>query len=237
MQVIKYSELLEYQKSLGVLSESAQKELLAVWGQLSNMTIEDAREVLIASMEGLVAKYGDPAALMAAEFMERYAPSTMYKAFSPILSDSVNPAQIEQEVHYAMKGWAKGVPEQTIRTLLAALSRYVKYPARATVIDNARLHKKLRFARVPTGAHTCEFCLLLASRGFVYWSKENAGEFKRFHNACDCIVVPGFTDQAEVENYDPEALYQRYLAAKEDATTTDMKGILAEWRREGREGA
>ncbi|MDR1185392.1 MAG: hypothetical protein LBK67_11450 [Coriobacteriales bacterium] len=235
MQVIKYSELLEYQRSLGTFSKAAQSELLHIWGQLSRMSIEDAREVLIASMEGLVTKYGDPAALMAAEFMERSLPTTMTRTFQPILSSGVTPEQIESEVRYAMGSWAKGLPEQTIATLLAALARYVQYPARQTVIDNARRHKKLRFARVPTGAKTCEFCLLLASRGFVYWSRENAGEFSRFHSHCDCLVIAGYADETEIAGYDPDDLYRRYREAQEQAKTNDLKGILKGYRHDQKE--
>jgi hypothetical protein len=200
------------------------------------MSIEDAREVLTASMEALVARYGDPAALMAAEFMERYTPTSMSRTFQPILSENVSYEQIQAEVRYAMGGWAKGVPEQTIRILLAALDRYTKFSARKTVIDNARRHKKLRFARVPTGAKTCEFCLLLASRGFVYWSKETAGEFSRFHNHCDCLVVAGYAGETEIAGYDTDDLRQRYREAQNKAETNDMKGILREWRQEQAEG-
>jgi hypothetical protein len=235
MQVIKYSELLEYQRSLGTLSETAQKELLHIWGQFSQMSLEDAREALIVSMEGLVAKYGDPAALLSAEFMERSLPTTMTRTFQPILSGGVTPEQIESEVRYAMGSWAKGVPEETIRVLLSALDRYVKFPARQTVIDAAKRHKKLRFARVPTGAKTCEFCLLLASRGFVYWSRETAGEFSRFHSHCDCLVVAGYANETEIAGYDPEDLYHRYLEAQGKAKTNDLKGVLEGYRREHKE--
>jgi hypothetical protein len=199
------------------------------------MSLEDAREALIVSMEGLVAKYGDPAALLSAEFMERSLPTTMTRTFRSILSGGVTPEQIEAEVRYAMGSWAKGVPEETITILLSALDRYTKYPARKTVIDAAKRHKKLRFARVPTGSKTCEFCLLLASRGFVYWSRETAGEFSRFHSHCDCLVVAGYADEVEIEGYDPDELYQRYREAQEKAKTNDLKAILKEYRHDRKE--
>ena len=38
-----------------------------------------------------------------------------------------------------------------------------------------------RYARVPVGP-TCAFCILMASRGFVYWSEEKAGgRDNRYH--------------------------------------------------------
>lgn len=48
-----------------------------------------------------------------------------------------------------------------------------------------------RFARVPMGEHTCQFCLMLASRGFVYHSAKTADEFAHYHSDCRCKVVAG----------------------------------------------
>ena len=57
----------------------------------------------------------------------------------------------------------------------------------------------VRFARVPTGAETCPFCLMLAGRGAVYHTRKTAGEFRHFHRRCDCKVVPGFEDDPDAE--------------------------------------
>lgn len=50
--------------------------------------------------------------------------------------------------------------------------------------------QNVRWARIPTGAYTCAFCLLLASRGAVYKSSESAGLGGFDHDDCDCLVVP-----------------------------------------------
>lgn len=92
--------------------------------------------------------------------------------------------------------------------------------------------KGARFARVPAGAETCTFCLMLASRGAVYHSRKTAGEFKHFHRHCDCKVVPGFEDNPDaelVEGVKPRELYERYKQFKEIDETEG-----AEFRREGR---
>ena len=48
-----------------------------------------------------------------------------------------------------------------------------------------------RYARVPVGP-TCAFCILMASRGFVYWSEEKAGgRDNRYHKNDDCRIVFG----------------------------------------------
>lgn len=78
------------------------------------------------------------------------------------------------------------------------------------------------------GAHTCQFCLMLASRGFVYHSAKTAGEFAHYHSDCRCKVVAGFPEMIfyykngvkvsrgvdpTVEGYDPDSLYNEYKAS------------------------
>lgn len=68
-----------------------------------------------------------------------------------------------------------------------------------------------RWARVPKGK-TCEFCIMLASRGYVYWNKETASLGGSFHDgACDCAVVPSWV-ASKIRGYDPEQLRQRWQA-------------------------
>ena len=50
---------------------------------------------------------------------------------------------------------------------------------------------QIRYARVPQGYETCDFCLMLASRGFVYLTAESAEGWNHTHRNCDCIVVAG----------------------------------------------
>ena len=75
------------------------------------------------------------------------------------------------------------------------------------------------------GSETCDFCTMLASRGFVYHTEETAGEFDHFHSSCRCKVVPGFPTMERyvrngvrvsrgldpsVEGYDPDLYYDMW---------------------------
>lgn len=60
------------------------------------------------------------------------------------------------------------------------------------------------FARVPTGAETCTYCLMLASRGFVYHTRDSAGHAD--HRGCNCLIVAGRKGD-RVEGIDEHALY------------------------------
>lgn len=46
----------------------------------------------------------------------------------------------------------------------------------------------LGYARVLTGAESCSFCAMLASRGPVYSTADSAGAIKVFHYGCDCVI-------------------------------------------------
>ena len=83
-----------------------------------------------------------------------------------------------------------------------------------TVLRNARRDRGdgVRFARVPTGAETCSFCFMLATRGAVYWTRATAGEMSKFHHRCDCKIVPGFKSDKHaelVEGWRPKDAYDR----------------------------
>lgn len=93
--------------------------------------------------------------------------------------------------------------EKLNRSVLDRVDYEMKRACNVSVAENAaRDPLRPRYARVPSGAETCSFCLMLASRGFVYTSREAASHA---HAGCDCRVVPGFPGM-EVEGYDPDAL-------------------------------
>lgn len=75
------------------------------------------------------------------------------------------------------------------------------------------------WARVLTGRSSCGFCVMLASRGPVYSSVHHAGKGQgrdKFHNNCDCVVVPVYksTDWAGKREF--EQLRDFYRATIED---------------------
>lgn len=61
------------------------------------------------------------------------------------------------------------------------------------------------YARVPTGARTCTYCMMLASRGFAY-HKESTAEAGD-HRNCDCLIVPGRKGMDSIEGIDQQAQY------------------------------
>lgn len=91
---------------------------------------------------------------------------------------------------------------------------------------------RMGFARVPYGVHTCAFCWLLASRGYVYHTKVTAGgKGHKYHAHCDCQIIPGINGITKIEGYDPDKLYRRYLEVRETCGSGNPNDILNEARR------
>ncbi|WP_433597915.1 hypothetical protein ACQPXH_19180 [Nocardia sp. CA-135953] len=136
-------------------------------------------------------------------------------------------------------------PEEVLARLSRKTQRLIMQPARDTIVESAeRDPADARWARVPKGEVTCAFCLVMASRGAVYTSRAAAVSVigrrgrtrgKRalgedYHDFCDCEAVPMWDDDDWPEHYDPDALYETYLEARDAAHSGDLNKILAKLR-------
>lgn len=64
------------------------------------------------------------------------------------------------------------------------------------------------YARVPTGAETCTYCMMLASRGFAYHTEESAGHAD--HRGCNCLIIAGIHGSSYVEGVDIDEQYRTW---------------------------
>lgn len=212
----------------------------SLWRTVQNLSPEWQRDMLLDAVPALVRKYGNIAASAAAEWYERTRAKQVGGSYEPVTSDHFPDAAIQATVRYKAGDLFTGNSADMAAFLQGALNRWVQYSGRETVARNVRHDpSKPRFARVPTGAKTCVFCGMLASRGFVYYTERSAGgDFNRFHSECDCQVVAEWDkDTHHIEGYDPDTMYDKYLRAR-DAAETDSGGqtpstesILANMRR------
>ncbi|MBX9035039.1 hypothetical protein [Gordonibacter massiliensis (ex Traore et al. 2017)] len=173
-----------------------------------------ARDAVVERIQMLAARYGDAAATLAADFYNEIADGAGASVADAVLADTATDASVAGSVRYSAKLLFGQEPDADAfrRACAASLARFVKKAANDTVSKNAVRdgRRGAKFARVPSGSETCMFCVMLASRGFVYANRETAGEFDHFHDHCDCRVVVGFGDDAGVEGYDPDALYEKW---------------------------
>ena len=197
-------------KALNDLSESTKRVLKAQLSKISYTDLADLREQVLAIVQPLFGVATDYAAAYAAAFYDLIRSDAVGAPLNADAYSGRNPDATEGAVR-ALVGKVDTSSFQVFLDLMLERADYeIKKAAADSTIHNARRDPlKPKYARVPTGAETCQFCIMLASRGFVYHTEKAAGALDHWHANCDCRVVPGF-DGMEVDGYDPDALYRTW---------------------------
>ena len=191
-----------------------------------NITLYQYRENLIRYAYALATKYGEGAGAAACE---------MYDAVSALENANVPPALPARtatygEVAKAVLGTLKTANDEIVSS---AVGRQVKMVGVDTMMQNA-LRDGAEWAWIPRG-DTCAFCLTLASRGWQKASKNaiKNGHAEHIHANCDCTYAVRFSDNVDVEGYDPELYRKMYYGAPlEDGQTPNAKNRVNAMRRQ-----
>ena len=185
-------------------AQSVRESLESSSGSISEMR-EDAIDSIITS----IGIYGDQAQALAGQLFDEVCAAEGIGA-NPfeLFDDIIDLDMLAGKVRY----FARSLVESNKVKYLDDCSLLADFYARRcnyeSMIRNC-YKNNVRYARVPTGPDTCDFCLMLASRGFVYYDQARAEEGS--HRACDCVIIPGngadATSATQIEGYDPELLY------------------------------
>lgn len=210
----------ELRSAQAKLVAMAQQELAGFFAGWDLSTPRDVRDALLEVVPALVTEYGDLAAAAAADWYEKVRPEAGYTARTVAPASA---SDVQKDVRYHAAALFGDDPGAVVGALAGSIQRHIAYSARETVARNVELDpSRPRFARIPTGTSTCAWCEMLASRGFVYYTEQSAGDLGRgvgegFHNDCNCQIVPSWdAERAHIEGYDPEAMYDRYAAAVDE---------------------
>lgn len=200
-------------KKQGDNAENAARKALEAWFEENpDATVAEAREFAVVLMDEVGSFFGNAAGDIAYALRDMTAEAAGVELPTVDYEYSPEAEYVSKAAHYQAgklvdgdrPGFADGI---------ASSSRYfAERGANDTMAalgaaDGKRLGKRVRFARVPTGATNCPYCLMLASRGFVYKSELSA--LNANHPHCDCRIVEGF-DGMQVEGYDPDEYYDRW---------------------------
>ena len=197
----------------GISADAQARVLKVLQGiQWTPENIAECRELVLQALATVMPTYTDMAAQASADFYDAARELVVGEKMGAKAISGYDPRKTEG----AVRGFVRFVLRDEVQTfndqVLQRIDYEMKRSANMSVVENGRRDpKKVRYARVPTGAETCDFCLMLASRGFVYQSEGTAGA-GHTHYACDCRCVPGW-DGMEVEDYDPRSIYDRWQDA------------------------
>ena len=196
------------------ISADAQARVLRVLQEIrwTPENVAECRDLVLQALAAVMPTYTDMAAQASADFYDAERELALGERLGAVSISGYNPRKTEG----AVRGFVRFVLRDDVQTcndqVLQRIDYEMKRSANMSVVENGRRDpKRVRYARVPTGAETCDFCLMLASRGFVYQSESTASA-SHVHSSCDCRVVPGW-DGMEVEGYDPQAIYDRWQDA------------------------
>lgn len=220
------AEVAEHRAANRGIVAAATRDLNRFWATLDLADPAGARDALLRFMPALTTQYGEIAATVAADWYDDLRASAGAPGrFTAQVAEAAPSAAIEAKTRFGAQHLWTPTPEQSLAFLASGLSKYVLQPGRDTIVSSVRRDSaKPRWARVPSGRRTCAFCLVMASRGFVYHSDASAGRAKKFHGRCDCTIVPDWSDDPRVEGYDPDRLYGLYSEARAEAGKASLDG-------------
>lgn len=196
-----------YQDAMELLQVRVAQDFLNIWATLpDDMPQAEKARRLTETLGDLQLVYGADASSIAAEYLDVLRGG---QDFPLVIADPVQPERVQASVEYLL------TKKEAKQLLWATMQRYAMEPFRETVRLSAFAAGN-GFARVPN-AGACDFCLMLASRGAVYYSEEQAlragrakwsrskrgsnpntrqmgpsgkkGDDNRYHNDCRCTAV------------------------------------------------
>lgn len=205
----------EYIGKLRRINKRAAVEMEALLNRLSALPNLDRREETIIDYAfNLATRYGEAAGAAACE---------MYDAIASASGRNVPPADPADTATFAetAKAIRGTIKNQSERVVPNTVSRLVKQVGADTMLKNAA-RDGAQFAWVPHG-DTCPFCIMLASNGWQYISKNTLkrGHAEHIHANCDCEYAVRFSEQDGVAGYDPDRYREIYDNA--DGNTWQQK--------------
>lgn len=229
-----------YSQALNVVSEQARAKLIDALSQVDyTADVASVREAVIAIMQPACGASSTMAARLAADFYNglraRFGIDDGFMA-------EVDSQRVPDATEGAVRAFADklddSIPNVTAfqKLCVERIDYETRLAANMCMAHNAGIDpRKPKWARIPTGAETCQWCLMLASRGFDYNSEAAASHN---HAGCDCKVVPSWDKSPKVQGYDEDEYYNRWQKAidAEAKAAAERKGTSVEAERSRIEG-
>ena len=210
------------------MRDQAQAELKRQLRQIDySRPVEEWRDTVVGIMDACCGGASQVAAMESAIFYDGLRERVVGNAMGSYAQDGRSSVGTEKAVKAFISKLLDGDYDEFESLCCERLGYEVTAASGRCMAYNAgRDPSSPRFARVPQGETTCDFCIMLASRGPVYHTAESAGALTKFHSHCDCRIVPfwntyvvrgkdghfiGRRGTTSYQGYDPDALYDQYL--------------------------
>lgn len=238
VSVISQTEALR--KILTRLNTVATDRLLNLFGSMSDAQPAALYTSMAQVVPDFAHQFVNAAALTTAQWYDELNPSSSYSARIPPAEQLVAPERIKKSLRWSVFSTGSAAP---VDRMAGSLQRMIFDGSRKTVLYNAA-SEHVRWTRVAR-PDACEFCRVLATRGFVYHTQESARKGHTIdanHDHCYCTAWP---DRGRAKWVEPEyyALFRAEYNAAVDSLPpssfyTDkgsnayLKAILAKMREQ-----
>lgn len=200
------AELQDYEKKLHAASTASADafEKLARAQNLPTLEHDARKSAIYHAANDTVSTFSDATGKIACDFFDAHVEGAAPSEIPP------QPKYIKQRLYERIEEHEQTHElgdDEFLQRMSQDVYTEVYHHANRTTKHNA-IKNKLRYARVPMG-NACAFCLMLATRGFDYYTRTSAGEDKgHYHIHCHCKIVAG-TKNTKVAGYDPDGLNKR----------------------------
>lgn len=200
------AELQDYEKKLHAASTASADafEKLARAQNLPTLEHDARKSAIYHAANDTVSTFSDATGKIACDFFDAHVEGAAPSEIPP------QPKYIKQRLYERIEEHEQTHElgdDEFLQRMSQDVYTEVYHHANRTTKHNA-IKNKLLYARVPMG-NACAFCLMLATRGFDYYTRTSAGEDKgHYHIHCHCKIVAG-TKNTKVAGYDPDGLNKR----------------------------
>lgn len=177
------------------------------------------REAAIEALQESVGIHGEMSQSLAAQLFDEVCAAEGIGPYTFELADDIiDFAMLEEKVRYFARSLVEHDGGDKFLNDCGQLADFYTWRVnRDSMVRNCE-RNGVRYARVPTNSNPCDYCVMLASRGFVYRTAKDAEAGSHAH--CRCLVCPGGSSTT-IEGYDPDALYDQW---KESGFMPSVKG-------------
>ena len=248
-----------YSAALNTVSERSREALIDALSTIDyTADIADVRNAVIAVMQPACGASTTVAARLAADFYDglrlQFGIDDGYKASIETMRE---PEATDGAVRAFVQDLVDDKPiDQFIGKCADRIDSETRRAANECIAFNAQQDpEKPRWARVPVvtpviykpwskergvthnaylAQHgTCQFCMMLASRGFVYHSEELASHA---HPGCDCRVIPSWDKKnPAIQGYDPAEYFDKWKHPekyKQQPAGNGSSGSQQQWAKQ-----
>lgn len=175
-----------YNSALRGISDGGQQALREQLRTVDyDRPMDEVRQDVTNIMEAVCATSTQSAALTSAGWYDGLRERSVGQSMGAAADTGRNPASTAASVRAFLQRIIEGDYDAFEDLMCERLSYEVIRSAGNCVAANTRRDPhEVRYARVPQGDKTCGFCLMLASRGPVYYTEESAGMYLKYHAHC-----------------------------------------------------